>query len=123
VTAKAHGNDQQDVVYQAAWSPLGSQVAFVALWAPSTVAHLYLADVAANKLGKIQSRAKVPACQVAWRPDGQELAVTQADPTCVGVPDQSRIVRVDPSRASAPAVPLTATGFADPAWPTLPPAQ
>ena len=57
----------------------------------------------------------VRACDVAWRPDGKELAVTQLD-DCGG--RNGDIVRFDPANASAQTTVRTGAG-SDPAWQPL----
>ena len=60
-----------------------------------------LALTAADDLKLEQAKIlRVAACDVAWRPDGRELAVVQAGPTCpAGAP--GTIVRLSPSRPSS----------------------
>jgi hypothetical protein len=58
----------------------------------------------------------VSACQVAWRPDGQELAVMQADTACAS--PLGNIVGVNPS--SPTTLTPIATQAANPAWQPLP---
>jgi len=101
-----------------AFSPDGKQVAIAANWNakdPSLVS-LFLAPWTAAGLGSPKEvTPAIRACEVAWRSDGQELAVTQS-PGC-----QSKtgdIVRLDPAKPSNQ-TPLGVGIGADPAWQPL----
>jgi dipeptidyl aminopeptidase/acylaminoacyl peptidase len=122
VTAKLHGKKPEDTVFQAAWSPSGTQVGFVANWGATDVARVFLAPVKNDRLGKAKPQDALPACQLAWRPDGGELVLVQADASCTSVAAQGHVVRVDPAQPTKPTT-LTGAGFSDPAWPGAPPAK
>jgi beta-lactam-binding protein with PASTA domain len=78
----------------AAYSPSGSQVAVVANFG---LRRFQVFVTGAGALREFDAPAlPVRGCEVAWRPDGQELAVVQSDDEC-GRP-VGQIVRVDPSR-------------------------
>ena len=77
----------------AAYSPSGTSVALISnAGLPRFQLHLTGAD----DLRDATAPLPVRACEVAWRPDGRELAVVQSDDDC-GRP-LGEIVRVDPQR-------------------------
>jgi beta-lactam-binding protein with PASTA domain len=76
----------------AAYSPSGSQVAVVANFG---LRRFQVSVTSAGALRHFDAPAlPVRGCEVAWRPDGRELAVVQSDDQC-GRP-VGQIVRVDP---------------------------
>jgi hypothetical protein len=78
----------------AAYSPSGSQVAVVANFG---LRRFQVSLTAPDALHDFDAPAlPVRGCEVAWRPDGRELAVVQSDDQC-GRP-VGQIVRVDPAR-------------------------
>ncbi len=78
----------------AAYSPSGSQVAVVANFG---LRRFQVFVTGAGSLRDFDAPAlPVRGCEVAWRPDGRELAVVQSDDQC-GRP-VGQIVRVDPER-------------------------
>ena len=116
VTDEMHGKQPGDQVVSSAWSPDGEQVAFTANWG-SGVVRLFLAPAKDDELDKGKPIEAVTGCEVAWRSDGLELAVTQRDAVC----DQpGTIIRVDPADPSKQVV-LTKAGASNPAWNPLPP--
>ena len=116
VTDEMHGKRPGDQVVSAAWSPDGEQVAFTANWG-SGVVRLFLAPSKNDELDKGKPVEAVTGCEVAWRSDGLELAVTQRDAVC----DQpGTIIRVDPANPREQVV-LTKAGASNPAWNPLPP--
>jgi hypothetical protein len=81
----------------AAYSPSGAQVAVVA---NVGLRRFQVFVTAADALRDFDAPAlPVRGCEVAWRPDGRELAVVQSDDEC-GRP-VGQIVRVDPKRPRA----------------------
>jgi len=106
------------LVLFAAFSPDGKQVAAAANWGAKdpSVFSVFLAPWGATGLGAPkQVKPTVRACDVAWRPDGKELAVTQLD-DCGG--RNGDIVRFDPANAAAQTTVRTGAG-SDPAWQPL----
>ena len=78
----------------AAYSPSGERVALIA---NNGLRRFQLFVTDADDLRDLDGRAlPVRGCEVAWRPDGRELAVVQSDDGC-GRP-LGEIVRVDPAR-------------------------
>ena len=81
----------------AAYSPSGSQVAVVANFG---LRRFQVFLTGAGALRDLDAPAlPVRGCEVAWRPDGRELAVVQSDDQC-GRP-VGQVVRVDPDRPRA----------------------
>lgn len=81
----------------AAYSPSGSQVALVANFG---LRRFQVFVTGADALRDLEARPlPVRGCEVAWRPDGRELAVVQSDDKC-GRP-VGQVVRVDPARPRA----------------------
>ena len=78
----------------AAYSPAGSQVAIVANFGLRRF-QVFVMPVDALQDSDMPA-LPVRGCEVAWRPDGRELAVVQSDDQC-GRP-VGQIVRVDPKR-------------------------
>jgi Tol biopolymer transport system component len=106
ITDRMHTPHKRDQVLSAAFSPDGTQLAFTANWrGPFT---LWLAPVKGGVVGqKAKPVTRIPACELAWRPDGRELVVSQRDASC----DQAgRIARVDPANPGAQTT-LTAVGL------------
>ena len=119
VTNGWHGKRRGEGVLFAAWAPDGKQVAIVANWGAVNPEFfsVFQSPVSQDQLGR--PRAVVPrirACEVAWRSDSGELAVTQADDCSRG---SGAIVRVDPTN-SAVQVPLVPVGGQNPAWQFIP---
>jgi beta-lactam-binding protein with PASTA domain len=93
------------------FSPDGKQVALVSNLGTSDF-HVFLA--AANDLMMAHATAlPVHACQVAWRGDGQQLALMQADSACSQA--DGDIVEVNPSSQRITETPI-ATVAANPQW-------
>ncbi len=94
VTDGMHKDRKTDQVLSSAFSPDGTKVAFSANWNSNTFT-LWLVDVANGVIGtQAQQQPFVAACELAWRPDGGELAITQRNSTC---DERGRIVRVSPA--------------------------
>jgi Tol biopolymer transport system component len=115
VTDQMHGPAATDRVFSAAFSPDGTQLAITANWAGAP--KVFLVPVQGGQIG--QSPVPVPqitACELAWRPDGGELAVAArtggADCNAKG-----QIIRVDPRAPSKQTVVTTGiTNASDPVW-------
>lgn len=106
------------VVLFAAFSPDGTQVAAAANWGAKdpSVFSVFLAPWGSSGLGGPKPvKPTVRACDVAWRPDGKEIAVTQLDNCGLKNGD---IVRFDPAKPSAQTTVRTGVG-SDPAWQPL----
>ncbi len=98
VTDGMHGERRSDQVLSSAFSPDGSRLAFSANWRSATFT-LWTVPVANGVIGaEAEQQPFVAACELAWRPDGAELAVTQRNRTC---DERGRIVRVDPAAPNA----------------------
>jgi Tol biopolymer transport system component len=97
-------------VYFAGWAPDGKRVAFSANW-ETGVYHLLVAPFKQGKLGDPKPLAAIRACEVAWRPDGRELAIVQSDADCSrhGV-----VTRVNPGKPNK-LIPVK-EGIENPAW-------
>jgi Tol biopolymer transport system component len=94
ITDGMHQDRKSDQVLSSAFSPDGTTLAFSANW-KSTTFTLWLVDVADGVIsGEAQQQPFVAACELAWRPDGAELAITQRNSTC---DERGRIVRVAPA--------------------------
>jgi beta-lactam-binding protein with PASTA domain len=115
VTDSMHGKRAYESVIYAAFSPDGKQVALAANWGAKdlTVFSVFLAPWTPAGLGKPKPLTPtVRACDVAWRSDSKELAVTQMDDCSRKTGD---IVRFDPANPSAATTVRVGAG-ADPAW-------
>jgi hypothetical protein len=102
-------------VRAAVFSPGGARIAFVANYRSSA----YRVGVApAGALEELDKKPVLPveACDVAWRPDGAELAVVQSEPTCVR--RIGTIVRVRP--ATWRTTTTLVFGGQHPSWEPLP---
>ena len=94
VTDGMHKDRKTDQVLSSAFSPDGTKVAFSANWLSNTFT-LWIVDVANGLIGtQPQQQPFIAACELAWRPDGGELAITQRNSTC---DERGRIVRVSPA--------------------------
>ncbi len=95
VTDGMHSKDRKtDQVLSSAFSPDGTKLAFSANWRSNTFT-LWLVDVKNGVIGtEAQQQPFIAACELAWRPDGGELAIAQRNSTC---DERGRIVRVDPA--------------------------
>jgi beta-lactam-binding protein with PASTA domain len=80
-------------VIAAAYSPSGTSVALIS---NSGLPRFQLHVTGVGDLRRLNSPLPVRACEVAWRPDGRELAVVQSDDDCAR--PLGEIVRVDPQR-------------------------
>lgn len=101
-------------VIAGAFSPNGKQVALAANIGTSGF-YVFIAPAGDFKLAPPAKALAVSACQVAWRPDSQELAVMQADTACAA--PLGNIVGVNPS--SPTTLTPIATQAANPAWQPL----
>ena len=116
VTAKLHGKRATDAVWSAAFRPDGKRLALSANWG-SDFFHLFLLPVSGTHVGKPVSLPRIESCELAWRPDGLELALVQRDATCSQF---GTIVRVEVAHPGRRAV-LTKLGAANPVWDPAPP--
>ena len=96
-TDSLHGQRVGDNVYYAAYSPDGKQLAFTANWGvPLTVEYLLIAPIKDGQIGKPKAFTSVRGCDLAWRPDGKQLAIVQrSDPFCQG---EGQLALVDPKK-------------------------
>ncbi len=114
-TDQMHGQRPGDRVFSSAFSPDGTQLAISANWGGSP--KVWLIPVQGGQLGQTATAVSlISACELAWRPDGGELAVSQrtGSSDCTG---KGQIARVDP-RAPGDQIILT-TGLvnaSDPVW-------
>jgi beta-lactam-binding protein with PASTA domain len=116
-TAKLHGSRATDAVWSAAFRPDGKRLAISANWG-SDFFHLFLVPVSGTRLGKALSLPRIEGCELAWRPDGLELAIVQRDATCAQFGTIVRVEVAHPERRSV----LTKIGAENPAWDPAPPA-
>jgi Tol biopolymer transport system component len=92
-TDSLHGQRVGDNVYYAAYSPDGKQLAFTANWS-QTFPYLLIAPIKDGVIGKPKAFTSVRGCDLAWRPDGKQLAIVQrAEPECDG---EGQVALVDP---------------------------
>jgi beta-lactam-binding protein with PASTA domain len=115
VTDKMHGKKPGEAILFAAFSPDGKQVAIVANWGATNLSlfRVFIASWNGGILGTPKPLLPtVRACEVAWRSDSGELAVTQADDCSTG---QGAIVRVSPA-SSGTVTTLRAAAGQNPAW-------
>ncbi len=115
LTDSMHGKRAGELVLFAAFSPDGKQVALAANWGSRdpTVFSVFLAPWTPTGLGKAKPvNPTMRACDVAWRSDSKELAVTQMD-DCGG--RTGDIVRFDPANPSSQTTLLPNAG-SNPAW-------
>jgi len=115
VTNGFHGQRPGEGVLFAAFAPDGKQVALVANWGSKDLSffHVFLSQWSGGALGP--PKAVVPqirACEVAWRSDSGELAVTRADDCTAG---SGAIARVDPAKPGQE-VTLRQLDGQNPAW-------
>ena len=114
ITDKMHPSTGHNDVLYAAFSPDGTQVALVANWTNNQVFSVYLAPWASGQLGTPKQLApSVRACEVAWRSDGGELVVTQADNGCTNA--QGALVRVDPANSGTTTT-IRSSASQNPTW-------
>lgn len=111
VTAGLHGKRPTDVVWSAAFRPDGKRLAVSANWG-SDFFHLFLLPLSGTHIGTPVSLPRIQSCELAWRPDGLELALVQRDATCAQF---GTIVRVDIAHPGHRSV-LTQLGSENPAW-------
>jgi beta-lactam-binding protein with PASTA domain len=116
VTSKLHGRRATDAVWSAAFRPDGKRLAVSANWGADYF-HLFLLPVSGTHVGKPVSLSRIESCEVAWRPDGLELALVQRDATCSQFGTIVRVEVAHPGRRSV----LTKLGAANPAWDPAPP--
>jgi hypothetical protein len=89
-------------------------VAFTADW-NADFFRLFLAPYANGVLGKPKPVPTIRGCEVAWRPDGGELALTRKGNDCR---QTGEVFRVDPARPSEQ-ISLTKVGASNPVWEPL----
>ena len=116
VTSKLHGKRATDAVWSAAFRPDGKRLALSANWG-SDYFHLFLLPVSGTHVGKAVSLPRIESCEIAWRPDGLELAIVQRDATCSQFGTIVRVEVAHPDRRSV----LTKLGAENPAWDPAPP--
>jgi beta-lactam-binding protein with PASTA domain/Tol biopolymer transport system component len=115
ITDKMHGTKSGEGVLFAAFSPDGTQVAIVANWAATNLSLFKIFTAGWSNGQMANPKAVTPAiraCEVAWRSDSGELAVTAADNCSSG---QGALVRVklsDPGTVTT----LRAAGSQNPSW-------
>jgi hypothetical protein len=115
ITDKMHGTKAGEGVLFAAFSPDGTQVAIVANWAATNLSlfKIFTAGWSSGQMANPKGvTPAIRACEVAWRSDSGELAVTAADNCSSG---QGALVRVklsDPGTVTT----LRAAGAQNPAW-------
>ena len=98
VTDGMHKDRKDDQVLSSAFSPDGTTLAFSANWRSATFT-LWLVDVTNGVIGtEAKQQPFVAACELAWSPDGSELAIAQRNSTC---DERGRIVRVAPASPNA----------------------
>ncbi len=115
VTDSMHGKRPGELVLFAALAPDGKQLALAANWDAKdlSVFSVFLAPWTPAGPGKPKPVSPtVRACDVAWRPDSKELAVTRADDCRVKSGDLVRVDVKDPSVQ----VTLRQSAGSDPAW-------
>ena len=103
-------------VFEAQLSPNGKQMALVA-GSVSSGFGLYIVQAGQFSFTPQQALPGIQACQVAWRDDGQQLAVMQPHGLC-GPNAIGTIVAVDPKNPNSPKI--LATQGAHPAWQPVP---
>jgi Tol biopolymer transport system component len=96
VTDSLHGQAPNEHVFYSAISRDGKQIAFTASWG-RPVAHLHIAPLKDGVIGKPKAFPGIAGCDVAWRPDGAELAIAQRDDFCSSNVE-GRLVLVDPKK-------------------------
>lgn len=114
LTEGMHGGQGEQVLH-AAWSPDGNKVAFTANWGQEFF-YLLLSNNEGGRLAEPRAFLRARGCEVAWRPDGLELALTVGeDESCPSRGSRGRgIVRLS---ATSPAE-QTPVSFPakNPAW-------
>jgi beta-lactam-binding protein with PASTA domain len=121
VVANQLGGQPSEGVQFAAWAPNGKQVAIVANWNHPSVNSVFLSPVASGVLGTPVDNPPISGCEVAWRPDSQELLVSQGQGGCAN--PSGEIVRVDTTvgaSTSGTQKPLLTAGGQNAAWQYLP---
>jgi Tol biopolymer transport system component len=111
VTKGLHGKRTTDAVWSAAFRPDGKRLAVSANWGADYF-HLFLLPVHGTRIGKPVSLPRIESCELAWRPDGLELAIVQRDATCSQFGTIVRVEVAHPGRRSV----LTKLGASNPAW-------
>jgi beta-lactam-binding protein with PASTA domain len=102
-------------VIAGSFSPNGKQVALASNFGTADF-HVFLAPRSDFLLAPPAKALPTRACQIAWRSDGKELAVMQADSQCQALAGD--IVAVDPSNPNIERA--IATQAANPQWQPLP---
>ena len=115
ITDKMHGKKSGEGVLYAAFSPDGKTVAIVANWGATNLSlfRIFTATWSSGTLGTPKGvTPSIRACEVAWRSDSGELAVTAADNCASG---QGALVRVKLSNPGTVTT-LRAAGAQNPTW-------
>ena len=115
ITDKMHGTRPGEGVLFAAFSPDGKTVAIVANWGGSDLAlfRIFTATWSGGQLGTPKGvTPAVRACEVAWRSDSGELAVTAADNCSTGSGSLERVSLSAPGTVTV----LRASGAQNPVW-------
>jgi beta-lactam-binding protein with PASTA domain len=115
ITDKMHGTRPGEGVLFAAFSPDGKTVAIVANWGGSDLAlfRIFIATWSGGQLGTPKGvTPAIRACEVAWRSDSGELAITAADNCSTGNGSLERVSLTDPGTVTV----LRASGAQNPVW-------
>jgi beta-lactam-binding protein with PASTA domain len=115
ITDKMHGKKPGEGVLYAAFAPDGKQVAIVANWGATDLSlfRIFTAGWSNGQLGIPKGvTPSIRACEVAWRSDSGELAVTAADDCSSGVGALVRVKLSDPGTVTT----LRAAGAQNPDW-------
>jgi hypothetical protein len=115
ITDKMHGTRPGEGVLYASFSPDGKTVAIVGNWGASDLSHfrIFTATWASGQLGTPKGvTPEIRACEVAWRSDSGELAVTAADNCSTGSGALERVSLTAPGTVTV----LRASGAQNPVW-------
>lgn len=110
ITDSLHGTKRGEQVFYSAWTPDGKSIAFTANWGRD-FAFLHVSPVKTGILEPPKKFPDVRACEIAWRPDGLQLAFARRGATC---DDVGEVVIVDPAKPKEQTV--IRAGGGNPAW-------